>query len=356
MIWLDKKSPVIEPEIEILRRLQIECAKNGLSYFHGGFKAKGHEIQFACPVHKNGQERRASSSITTVEKHRRGPEGGVIEAGTFHCFACGTVMGFTELVSYCLGSIDNGERGSDWIRENFTIGYVNSVDRLAPFPTRESVEDPQEFVTEEELDSYRFYHDYMFKRGLTEEIIERYDVGFDPRFRLTEDSPYTPCVTFPVRDISGRTLFLARRSIAGKLFHYRKDVDKPVYGIYEVYRDNGILENPGKSIDHIVVCESVFNALTSVKWGHPAVALLATGAENQYEVVARLPCDKLYLCLDPDEAGNKGTEKLIRKLQRNNVFVIDLPAGKDVNDVDRQTFEDCMEHATISFMWKKKYF
>lgn len=356
MIWLDKNSPVIENELTILYKLQEECIKRGKQYFYTGFKVKGSEIMLSCPVHKDGQERRASSSITTVDKPRKG--GGLVPAGTFHCFACQTTMNFTELVSYCLGSYDNGSTGEEWIRDNFTIGYSLELTELERLKSLEELNlvKKDEFISEEELDKYRYYHDYMFKRGLTEQIIQDYDIGFDQYFKLDENSMYIPCITFPVRNMNGDTLFVARRAVKTKLFHYKQDVNKPVYGLYELYKYNELFDDPSKCVDSVVVCESIFNALTCVKWGFPAVALLGTGNHEQYNVLDRLPCKRLYICLDPDVAGNSGTEKLISKLNKSNIFVIDLPYKQDVNDVDECTFKKCFNNATVSFMWKRKYF
>lgn len=65
----------------------------------------------------------------------------------------------------------------------------------------------------------------MYKRGLTDELIELYDVGYDPKFKLKSDSNPFSCITFPVRDVNGKTLFIARRAIDFKLYHYPENVE-----------------------------------------------------------------------------------------------------------------------------------
>ena len=35
------------------------------------------------------------------------------------------------------------------------------------------------YVSEEELESYRFYHPYMWERKLTPEVVDKFDIGYD---------------------------------------------------------------------------------------------------------------------------------------------------------------------------------
>ena len=46
---------------------------------------------------------------------------------------------------------------------------------------------PSEIISEVSLGAIGYYHDYMFKRGLTEELIEKYDIGYDPKFKLKKN-------------------------------------------------------------------------------------------------------------------------------------------------------------------------
>ena len=55
----------------------------------------------------------------------------------------------------------------------------------------------------------------MYKRRSTDEIIEKFDVGFDNHFELKDKfgkvKSVLRCLTFPVRDINGNTLFIAEK-------------------------------------------------------------------------------------------------------------------------------------------------
>jgi DNA primase len=202
----------------------------------------------------------------------------------------------------------------------YTIEYINS----------QIISESKSFVSESELASYRLTVPYMYQRGLTDEIIEKYDIGYDANFIPPGRKKPMPCITFPVKDQQGNTLFLCRRSVQGKFFHYPQGVEKSVYGLYELPR----------SAKSVVVCESCFNALTAIKYGYNAVALLGTGTAYEIDQLKKLGVQEFVLCLDGDEAGQRGTEKLKKALKSVAiVWVVHMPADKDVNDCTKEEFD-----------------
>ena len=134
-------------------------------------------------------------------------------------------------------------------------------------------------------------------------------------------------ITFPVRDIDGRCLFVARRSITGKRYSYPSNVDKPIYGLYELHR-------LFKDVNKVYICESMFNCMTLTNQGVPAVALLGTGSEHQYKLLQDLPFRKYVIATDNDEAGNKGAIKLYNALKDYKLLsrLILKDKTKDIND------------------------
>ena len=162
----------------------------------------------------------------------------------------------------------------------------------------------------------------MYQRKLTDEVIEKFDIGYDEHFELKDEEGKVKqvlrCLTFPVRDVSGNTLFIARRSVDIKFFHYPEGVIKPVYGLYELPDD----------VREVIICESILNALTCYVYGKPAVALNGLGTEYQYEQLKRLPARKFIIALDPDEAGQRATRKL-RKALRGSKLVTQYEITKE---------------------------
>lgn len=319
-------NPLLADELEVLEELKNQLAINGIQLF-AEFKRSTHNIQFNCPMHSNGQERKPSCGITLEAK-------GEIPAGTVHCFTCGYTATLEEMVSHCFGRDDLGKFGRDWLIKNFLSVSVENRREIHFDLSRGNQEVKTDFIQEDELDSYRLYHPYMYKRKMTDEVIELFDVGFDANFKLSAKAKPTPCITFPVRDIQGNTLFIGRRSINSKMFHYPEGVNKPVYGLYELPKD----------AEEVIVCESMINALTCYTYGKPAVALLGLGTDYQYQQLKQLNARKLIVAFDGDSAGRKATQRLKKKLNGYKLIThYELPDGKDINDLSKEEFEKLQE-------------
>ena len=117
--------------------------------------------------------------------------------------------------------------------------------------------------------------------------------------------------------------------MSGKFFNYPQDVEKPLYGIDQIPKD----------CKSIIICESCINALTCVVYGFNAVALLGTGTPYQINQLKSLGVQEYVLCLDGDDGGRRGAARLKRALKSSGiVWIIDMPDGKDVNDVTKNEF------------------
>ena len=324
------KNPILAGELEVLNELKTQLALNGIQRF-AEFKPGPRNIQFNCPIHAGGQERKPSCGISTVNK-----EG--MPAGIVHCFTCGYTATLEQMISHCFGKDDDGVFGREWLIKNFlTISIENRKDIILDLQ-RGNNKITNNYITEEELDSYRYYHPYMYKRRLTDEVIEQFDVGYDNHFELKDKfgkvKSVLRCLTFPVRDINGNTLFIARRSVDIKFFHYPEGINKPVYGLYELPKD----------AKEVIVCESILNALTCYVYGKPAVALLGLGTEYQYEQLRKLGCRKIITALDPDAAGQRATARLKKALNGSKLVTsYIIPEGKDINDLEKEEFENLQE-------------
>lgn len=307
-------------------------------------RVTGKWYQLYCPFHNDGQEKKPSCGCSLEGEVRNGTE---YLPGTWHCFSCGASYSFghgireilrlkstslaahPELAKYVEATADTSNLSEE---ANALVSKISTATQLENiYSWMASLK--KKYVSEEELASYRFTVPYMYQRKLTDEVIERYDVGFDGKYVPPGRKKPLPCVTFPVRDETGGTLFFCRRSIEGKFFNYPEGVEKPVYGIYELPKD----------CREVIICESVFNALTCVVYGHPAVALLGTGNTKQIEQLKRLGVNTYVIALDNDDAGRKGTAKLKEALRRNGfVLTMTVPDdGRDINDLTYEEFMQC---------------
>lgn len=311
MIRLDKK--IIDAEvITILEEVKRYRMERDGKVILKDINETGNNVMVTCPFHKDGMERKPSCGVSSVET----PD---TPAGTVHCFTCGKNMGFERFISYLLGVDDGGSTGRQWLVEHFDVSYTRQLNIHLSRGARRSGE-TEAFITEVLLQQYRYIHPYMYKRGLTDEIIERYDIGYDK---------INDMITFPVRDRYGRCLFLAKRSVKGKMFVLPSSRNKPLYGVFEL----------DYSKPDLYIVESFLNALTLVKWGYNAIALMGTGSNYQYDLINKLPFRTIHLCLDGDMAGRHGTIKLMQVIDKNKiVYNHPMYEGKDVNDLTKEEF------------------
>lgn len=307
-------------------------------------KITGDYYTIYCPFHKDGQERKPSCGVLLRDQYRNGQK---YPAGWFHCFTCSWAKSMVDSVTEILKSKNIGKSGLEWLKEHidgfepekdfenlipddlminvnekFAVNYIQQITN--PIGTK--------YVSEEELASYRFTVPYMYVRGLTDELIELYDIGFDATHIPPGRKKPLPCITFPVRDINGNALFFCRRSIEGKYFNYPQGVVKPVYGIFEIDRN----------AKRVVICESCLNALTARKYGDQAVALLGTGNTYQIKQLRELGVKEFVTAFDPDDAGRRATAKVKKALK--DVAIVwsfeGIPEGKDLNDLSYDEYRN----------------
>ena len=296
-----------------------------------------------CPFHNNGQERRPSCGVSMHQQIR---SGSVYEEGFWHCFACGASYPMERGVDIILKNHGISDiSGTEWLVQNVPGYEVNSdfeylvpEDTMKVLASKYSIDQIKKleskqtnYISEEELASYRFTVPYMYERKLTDKIIADYDIGYDAKWIPPGRKKPVPCITIPIRDRNHRTLFFCRRSIKGKLYNYPEGVIKPVFGIDMI--PNGTTS--------VIICESAINALTAVAYGYPAVALLGTGNSYQMQQLKELGIAEFVICMDGDEAGRKATEKLKRNLHKVSlVWSIHMPDGKDLNDCSKEEFDE----------------
>lgn len=309
----------------VLDTLKFELAQHGVNRFHI-FRNNGENVQTNCPFHKNGQERKPSFGVNG-------------EIDKCHCFSCGWAGTIEEMISELYGYQDEGKFGKRWLIKRFnTVEIETRPNIMEGFHGRpsdiynhnrhnnicdsEHNRDCDRYIRELELDKYRYIHPYMYERGLTNEIIERFDIGYDRERKE---------ITFPVRDIEGRCVFIAGRSVERKFFRLPKGMDKPIYQAYKF--------SLGRYTTAFIT-ESFLNCLTCWKYDKPAMAMIGTGNQKQYEILNRLPVREYILAFDPDEAGRKATERFKKNVHGKIIKELVYPDNRDINDLQEE-FLNC---------------
>lgn len=329
----------------VLDMLKFDLAQHGVDRFHI-FRNNGDNIQTNCPFHKNGQERKPSFGVNG-------------EIDKCHCFSCGWAGTIEEMISELYGYQDDGIFGKRWLIKRFNTveietrpnimegfnarkinlsrGLYKSIETASKGKSgemgkagqgneyeknRNLEERDKTVITEEELDKYRYIHPYMYERGLTDEIIERFDIGYD---REREE------ITFPVKDIEGKCVFIASRSVKSKFFRLPKGLDKPVYQAYRFQYGE---------YKEAYITESFLNCLTCWKYDKPAMAMIGTGNQKQYEILNKLPVREYILAFDPDEAGRKATERFRKNVHGKIIKELVYTDDRDINDLQEE-FLNC---------------
>ncbi len=293
---------------DILATLKAELAASNVKIF-AMMRPNGENVQTNCPFHKQGQEKKPSFGINA-------------NLNKCHCFTCGWSGTIEQMVSELFGHDDNGKFGKTWLIRRFNSVEIEKRPNILENMLKTRVGHPTQaktYITDEELDKYRYVHPYMYERGLTDEIIEEFDIGYD-----TENE----AITFPILDEYGRCVFVATRSVHSKFFTLPQGLDKPIYQAYRFMT--------GKYKEAFIV-ESFFNCLTCWRYNIPAMALIGTGSITQYELLKKLPVRSYVLAFDPDAAGRKAVDRFRKNVTNKIIQELDYEEeGKDINDLQEQ--------------------
>ena len=308
-MYIEKENLEINANLEeILDELFLELHINGSNLFSRGYKQQNEYLSVQCPFHKFGLEKHPSAQFRKSD-------------GLFYCFGCKEVRSLPDLISELL-SIN----GRSWILSKFDSDDIKK--RSVNLKILNKKKKQQNYIPKEILANFRYTHPYMFKRKLNLDTIRRFDIGYDID---------TNCITFPNKDENGNILFIASRSVVSKFFTYPAEVDKPIYGLFEIYREM----NHGVEINEVYVCESMLDALYIWSLGKYAVALNGTGSSYQYELLKKSKIRQFILAFDNDKYGKIAREKFKENI--NNKIIKDLSYKsygncKDINDMTEEQF------------------
>jgi DNA primase len=117
-------------------------------------------------------------------------------------------------------------------------------------------------------------------------------------------------------------------------------VEKSLYGLYEL----GLQQDYPSEV---IVCESMIDALTCWQYGKYAVAMNGLGNKLCIQQLNELPCRKLILATDNDDAGRDARKRLRRLIKGKLIFEYaydSYPEGcKDINDMTEEQFNNLEE-------------
>ena len=324
----------------------------------------GSQFSGRCPFH---DERTPSFSVDPVKK-------------VYYCFGCGErgdAIGFVRAIQ----GLDF-PNAVEWLADRYNV----ELQREAEDPERERRRARQAQLRSllsrtagyyERLfwdsDEAKVARDYLLGRGLSEEVLRDFHVGYAPaagdavvsralRAGVTKQDlaaaglgqqtsrgfrdRFRGRVLFPLADHRGRVLGFAGRAL--------RDDDKPKYlnsSENEVFRKGDMLFGLDRAAQAItrsgraILVEGYTDVLALHQAGFgEAVATMGTSlTERQVETLTRL-ADTLFLALDADAAGQEATIRAAAKARERDadLRVIPMPEGRDpaeiVADGGREAF------------------
>ncbi len=318
-------------------------------------KKAGTSYKACCPFHNEN----TPSFVVNAQKN------------FYHCFGCGV----------------NGN-AINFLRDYENLSFNEAVEELAKlagvevprdervkqiYDNQKKIADAAEYADSkyrEALKSHperRVAKDYLSKRGLSDEVIQSFGVGFAPAQKdfLSENSNPTIIkglleaklvsqkyerpfdlfqnrLMFPIRNMRGKTVGFGGRTLGDDKAKYINSPESPlfhksseVYGLYEVSKAL-------RSIERLLVVEGYMDVVSLAQYGiHYAVATLGTATNNENLTQLLKRSKTLIFCFDGDRAGLSAARKAMENLlplfeDGFQISFLILPEGEDPDTLVRQ--------------------
>src|SRR5690625_4649772 len=191
--------------------------------------------------------------------------------------------------------------------------------------------------------------DYFKNRGINEDTIEQYQLGFSPinseatvQFLqkkgfhqqvlvksgiLTERDgnlldPFRGRIIFPIRNHLGRTVAFGGRAIFDEQPKYLNSPENELFRKGNLIYNFDLAKNEIRKENKVIIFEGYMDVLTSVQAGiKHVVATLGTSLSNTQAKLLRRYVDTVILCFDTDDAGLRGTYHAANLLRENGCEV-----------------------------------
>lgn len=280
---------------------------------------------------------------------------------------------------HCLGACGKGGSVVDFVMKAENVSFRHAVDVLrsgepprsaragtsttAKQPPLFSEGDSDEELLEKVVSHYqeRLEHDrgaraYLLKRGLLDDdVIKRFQLGFCDRtlgYRMPQKTcsageklrgqlmklgvlresgheHLRGCIIVPLRDDSGKLVQLYGRRVGPSRTTPHLYLSRPLAGVFNA---DGI-----KRSDDVILCESLFDALTFLVAGHENVTTSFGTNGLTAEIIDALKASgakRIFVAYDGDDAGEKAVWDLVERkvLSDFDVYRVPFHHGLDANE------------------------
>ena len=306
-------------------------------------KKSGANFVCVCPFH---DDKNPSMSVSPSR-------------GIFHCFSCkagGDAIKFVmdyEKLSYP----EAVEKIAGL--QNFTLNYVRGGE-----PAKEN-----KHILENANAFYRslLYKtpaavEYLYSRGITDELIDKFELGFAPEsaqtIRLLQNEQIEPKealevgivkqnengiyasfinrITFPIYTHAGRLVGFGGRTISGNPAKYVNSPQSAVFDKSTLFYGYHLAKREIFAKNQIIITEGYMDVIMLHKAGFGnAVAVLGTALTTKHLPLLKRGEISVILCFDGDDAGINAATKSALLLAQNEIdgSVVIIEGGADPADM-----------------------
>ncbi|WP_454991155.1 DNA primase [Campylobacter rectus] len=306
-------------------------------------KKSGANFVCVCPFH---DDKNPSMSVSPTR-------------GIFHCFSCkagGDAIKFVmdyEKLSYP----EAVEKIAGL--QNFTLNYVRGGE-----PAKEN-----KHILENANAFYRslLYKtpaavEYLYSRGITDELIDKFELGFAPSsdqtLRLLQNDQIEPKealevgivkqnengiyasfinrITFPIYTHAGRLVGFGGRTISGNPAKYVNSPQSAVFDKSTLFYGYHLAKREIFTKNQIIITEGYMDVIMLHKAGfNNVVAVLGTALTTKHLPLLKRGEISVILCFDGDDAGINAATKSALLLAQNEIdgSVVIIEGGADPADM-----------------------
>lgn len=306
---------------------------------------KGNRKGYICPLCRSGTGKNKTGAFSIMENNIK-----------WKCFSCDQSGDVLDLIGFIEG-IDDFSTQLKIASELFNIPLDSYYPNNPPHPSLNMK--GKKMLENEKQDFMKFYEeanenihktDYAHKRGLSDNLIKRFKIGYVEDWRhpsSSENVSRSPRLIIPITKSS----YFARDTRMD-IPEFQKKYEKMKVGGSNIFNANALKK---QSNQPIFVVEGEIDALSIMEVGGIAIGL--GGTSNTDLLLKGLEKNNykkpLLISMDNDSAGKKCQEKLIQSLKKKGISysIVKLTRGecKDANEMlikDRQTFSKLVYEAS----------
>lgn len=310
--------------------------------------AKGNRKAYVCPICGSGTGRNKTGAFTITKDGLK-----------WKCFACDRGGDTLDLIGY-VEDIDDYSAKVTRAGELFNLDIEDSAEYQKQDKTAQNTDTHINIQIDANTQAnyatlYSEAHkriketDYPKKRGLSDEVLEQFHIGYIAEWRhpkAPESVPTSPRLIIPVT----QTSYLARDT-RENIPDSQKTYAKAKVGSSDIFNGRAFIEDLDKPI---FIVEGEIDALSIMEVGGVAVGLGSTSnAKKLLEILEGKKLERpLILALDNDSRGRQAQEELKQLLQAKKIpYITAELTTKDVKDPNemlvknRETFKARVEEA-----------